>query len=69
MVSIYGIVDAAAYSKQLSGESKLTSLQSGGMSTSRIGFAGGEDLLLSGVSHFIPMEAPELTAGLIEEGQ
>jgi predicted porin len=43
-VSIYGIVDAAAYSKQLSGERKLTSLQSGGMSTSRIGLAGGEDL-------------------------
>jgi predicted porin len=43
-VSMYGVVDLAAYAKQLSGDAKLKTLQSGGMTTSRLGLAGTEDL-------------------------
>lgn len=43
-VTIYGVVDLAAYQKQLSGEVKVRTLQSGGMTTSRLGFSGSEDL-------------------------
>ena len=44
VVSIYGVVDLAAYQKHLSGDPKLKLLQSGGMTTSRLGFSGSEDL-------------------------
>ena len=43
-VSMYGVLDVAAYSKQLSGDSRLRTLQSGGMTTSRFGFTGTDDL-------------------------
>ncbi|WP_457419385.1 porin [Roseateles sp. P5_E7] len=43
-VSLYGILDAGAYSKQLAGETRLKTLSSGVMSTSRWGFRGSEDL-------------------------
>jgi len=43
-VSVYGLVDVAAYDKQLAGERKLKALQSGGLTTSRFGIGGGEDL-------------------------
>jgi len=43
-VSVYGVVDLAAYQKQLSGDPKVRTVQSGGMTTSRLGFSGSEDL-------------------------
>lgn len=43
-VTLYGIVDAGYYSKQLAGETRLHTLTSGVMSTSRWGFRGSEDL-------------------------
>ena len=43
-VSLYGLLDVSAYDKQLSGERKLKSLQSGAMTTSRWGITGSEDL-------------------------
>lgn len=43
-VSLYGVLDVSAYDKQLSGEHKLKSLQSGAMTTSRWGITGTEDL-------------------------
>lgn len=43
-VTLYGIVDASYYSKQLAGETRLNTLSSGVMSTSRWGFRGSEDL-------------------------
>jgi predicted porin len=43
-VSLYGVIDLAAYAKQLSGDLRLKTLQSGGMTTSRLGLAGTEDL-------------------------
>jgi predicted porin len=43
-VVLYGLLDLAAYSKQLSGDPKLKTLQSGGMTTSRLGLSGAEDL-------------------------
>jgi len=43
-VSLYGLLDVSAYDKQLSGEHKLKSLQSGAMTTSRWGITGSEDL-------------------------
>ena len=42
--TVYGVIDLAAYQKQLSGDTKVNTLQSGGMTTSRLGFAGSEDL-------------------------
>jgi len=43
-VTLYGIVDAGYYAKQLAGETRLHTLTSGVMSTSRWGFRGSEDL-------------------------
>jgi len=43
-VSLYGLLDVSAYEKQLSGERKLSTLQSGAMTTSRWGITGTEDL-------------------------
>lgn len=43
-VALYGILDVGAYSKQLAGETRLKTLSSGVMSTSRWGFRGSEDL-------------------------
>jgi predicted porin len=43
-VTLYGLLDVSAYDKQLSGEHKLKTLQSGAMTTSRWGLAGNEDL-------------------------
>ena len=43
-VTLYGILDVAAYDKQLAGESKLKTLQSGSLTTSRFGFTGSENL-------------------------
>jgi predicted porin len=43
-VTVYGVVDLAAYQKQLSGDARTRTLQSGGMTTSRLGFSGTEDL-------------------------
>lgn len=43
-VSLYGIMDAGVYSKQLAGEARVKTLSSGVMSTSRWGFRGTEDL-------------------------
>ena len=43
-VSLYGVVDVSAYGKQLSGETRLKSLASGTMTTSRWGITGNEDL-------------------------
>lgn len=42
--TVYGVVDLAAYQKQLAGDAKVRALQSGGMTTSRLGFSGTEDL-------------------------
>jgi predicted porin len=43
-VSLYGLLDVSAYDKQLSGERRLKTLQSGAMTTSRWGISGSEDL-------------------------
>jgi predicted porin len=43
-VSLYGLLDVSAYDKQLSGETRLKTLQSGAMTTSRWGITGTEDL-------------------------
>lgn len=43
-VTLYGIVDAAYYARQLAGEERVHTLTSGVMSTSRWGFRGSEDL-------------------------
>ena len=43
-VNIYGSLDLAAYSKQLSGETRTKTLTSGIMNASRYGFSGSEDL-------------------------
>lgn len=43
-VTLYGSLDAAAYSKQLSGETRTKTLTSGIMNASRWGFRGTEDL-------------------------
>jgi predicted porin len=43
-LSAYGVADLAVYAKQFAGDAKLNTLQSGGMTTSRLGFAGSEDL-------------------------
>lgn len=43
-VTVYGIVDLAVTSRQLAGENKVTGVTSGGMSTSRWGINGSEDL-------------------------
>jgi len=43
-VSFYGSLDLAAYSKQLSGETRMKTLTSGIMNASRYGFSGSEDL-------------------------
>jgi len=43
-VNLYGSVDVAAYSKQLSGETRMKTLTSGIMNASRFGFSGSEDL-------------------------
>jgi predicted porin len=43
-VTIYGSLDAAAYSKQLSGETRMKTLTSGIMNASRWGVRGTEDL-------------------------
>jgi len=43
-VSLYGLLDVSAYEKQLAGERKLSTLQSGAMTTSRWGITGTEDL-------------------------
>ena len=43
-VSLHGLLDVSAYDKQLSGERKLKTLQSGAMTTSRWGISGSEDL-------------------------
>lgn len=43
-VNLYGSLDIAAYSKQLSGETRTKTLTSGIMNASRYGFSGSEDL-------------------------
>ena len=43
-VTLYGVVDALAYRKQLAGESALTRVDSGGLTTSHWGIRGTEDL-------------------------
>lgn len=43
-VTLYGLLDAGLYSKQLSGESRLQTLTSGMMSASRWGLRGAENL-------------------------
>jgi len=43
-VSLYGVLDISAYEKQLAGERKLKTLQSGAMTTSRWGLSGNENL-------------------------
>jgi predicted porin len=43
-VSLYGVLDVSAYEKQLAGERRLKTLQSGAMTTSRWGLSGSEDL-------------------------
>lgn len=43
-VNMYGSLDIAAYSKQLSGETRIKTLTSGIMNASRYGFSGSEDL-------------------------
>ena len=43
-VLLYGLLDVSAYDKQLSGEKRLKTLQSGAMTTSRWGISGSEDL-------------------------
>jgi predicted porin len=43
-VTLYGSLDAGAYSKQLSGETRMKTLTSGIMNASRWGISGSEDL-------------------------
>jgi len=43
-VTVYGTIDLNLYRKQLAGESALNRSESGGMTTSHIGFRGTEDL-------------------------
>ncbi|MES2944405.1 MAG: porin [Pseudomonadota bacterium] len=43
-VSIYGTIDAFAYTKELAGETKNQQVATGGMSTSNLSFRGSEDL-------------------------
>src|SRR5882672_11006066 len=43
-VTIFGVLDAVAYHKQLAGEAALYKLDHGGMTTSFLGFHGNEDL-------------------------
>jgi len=43
-VTLYGVVDALAYRKELAGESAVTRVDSGGLTTSHWGMRGTEDL-------------------------
>ena len=43
-VTVYGVIDLNLYHKHLAGESAPTKIESGGMTTSHIGFSGTEDL-------------------------
>jgi predicted porin len=43
-VTVFGVLDAVAYHRQLAGETSMYKLDNGGMTTSFFGFRGSEDL-------------------------